>query len=221
MSSHSVWDHLAIVTPPPSGDDGLIVSVAEAMTHCRVIPQPGGPFDETGWFKRTLNTAQGMIQGPRGGGIALLNQQWRLSLDMWPSSYILVPLGPVISIDAITYLPFGSPQGDPYLTLDPGQYVYDLDADPPRIRRALGVVWPLVAQPQPGAVKVTFTCGFAASVKDWPDSAAELQTAILLLVEHWYEHRSAVVGVDARDSSTPLPIGVDSILDRYRAGRLG
>ena len=38
----------------------------------------------------------------------------------------------------------------------------------------------------------------------------------MLLVGHWYEHREAVVGVDARDSSTPLPLGVDRILDAYR-----
>lgn len=216
----SVWDHLAIATPPPSGDDGLIVSVAEAMTHCRVIPQVGGPFDETEWFRDSLWAAQHAIEGPRGGGIALLNAQWRLSLDVWPGDYFVVPIAPAISVDEITFLPFGSNMGDAYLTLDPSQYVFDLDADPPHVRRAFGVVWPILAI-VPGSVKVKFTSGFAAAAADWPDDKRDLKVAIKLLVAHWYDHRSAVVGVDNRDSSTPLPLGVDFILDRYRVGRLG
>ena len=63
-----------------------------------------------------------------------------------------------------------------------------------------------------GAVKVTFTAGFgdASTIPD------DLKAAVKLLIGHWYEHREAVVGVEARDSSTPLPLGVDLILDGYR-----
>jgi uncharacterized phiE125 gp8 family phage protein len=216
-----VWDHLALVTPPPQDATGLLVSVAEAMTHCRVVPQPGGPFDETTWFTRRLWAAQSTIEGPRGGGIALLTQQWRLSLTRWPEYYFYLPLTPTKSVDEITYLPFGSNMGDAYLTLDPSMYTYDLDADPVRVQRAFGVVWPIVAI-VPGAIKCTFTCGFADAVDDMPmNTLGDMQEAILLLVGHWYSHREGVVGVDNRDSSGPLPLGVDYILDRYRVGRLG
>jgi uncharacterized phiE125 gp8 family phage protein len=216
----SVWDHLALVTPPPSDASGLLVSVAEAMVQCRATPQPGGPFDETSWFEDALWSAQAEVEGPRGAGIALLTQQWRLSVDVWPEDYVVIPIPPVVSVDQITYLPFGSNQGDAYLTLDPSQYVFDLDADPVHVRRAFGVVWPILAI-VPGAVKITFTTGFADTVADFPVQHRRLKSAIKLLVAHWYAHREAVVGVDARDSSTPLPLGVDFILDKYRVGRLG
>jgi len=223
MRTSSVWDHLALVTPPPSGPDGLIVSVAEAMLHCRVFPNTG--LDETDWFLDALYNAQSLIDGPRGAGVPLLTQQWRLSLDRWPSDYIIIPMGPVQSIDSITYLDLGYnentlPAGPPPNGANSGgQYVYDLDADPVHIRRAFGVVWPLLGI-IPGAVKVTFTCGFADTPADWPDRNRDLKQAIKLIVSHNYNHRDAVVGVEGRDSSTLLPQGVDSILDRYRVGRI-
>ena len=92
----------------------------------------------------------------------------------------------------------------------------DLDADPVHIRRHFGVVWPLLGI-TPGAAKVKFTTGFGATADAVPE---DLKHAVLLLVSHFYNHRDAVVGVDNRDSSGPLPLGVDSILDRYRVGRI-
>lgn len=218
----SVWDHLALVTPPPAGDAGMIVSVAEAMTQCRVMPNAG--LDETQWFIDAIYTAQQAINGPLGGGVPLLTQQWRLSLDRWPRDYIQIPMGPVQSIDSITYLdlaysPNVLPAGDPTTGAN-GQYVFDLDASPVHIRRAFGVVWPLLGI-IPGAVKVLFTCGFAATPEAWPDDKRDLKQAIKLLVSHYYNHRDAVVGVEGRDSSTALPLGVDYILDRYRVGKFG
>lgn len=216
--SRSQWDHLAIVTPPPQDDDGLIISVAEAMLHCRVTP--GAGIDETAWFVDNIFAAQAMIEGPRGGGIPLLTQQWRLSIDNpWPA-HIVVPLTPVQSIDEITYLDTAyQPQtlaaGDPPNGAG-GLYVYDLDADPVHIRRAMNVTWPDLGI-IPGAIKVLFTCGFGDPV----DVPRDLKQAVKLLVSHWYNHRDAVVGVEGRDSSTPLPLGVDAIFDRYRAGRFG
>lgn len=211
--SSGVWDHLAIVTPPPDGDDGMIVSVAEAMLHCRVSDT--GMIDQTEWFRDAIYTAQGWIDGPSGSGIALLTQQWRVSLDRWPLSHIQVPMGPVQSIDSIVYLDLAYNPN----TLPVDQYVFDLDANPVHIRRAFGVVWPLLGI-IPGAVKVTFTTGFADTPAQWPSRNRDIKTAIKWLVNHQYVNRTAVVGVDGRDSSTPLPMSVDAILDRYRVGRI-
>lgn len=209
----SAWSHLTQITPPPLDDTGMIVSVAEAMLHCRVTP--GGGIDETDWFRDAIYTAQAEIEGPEGCGVSLLTQQWRLSINRWPMDYIILPLGPVVSVDQITYLDLGFNEN----TLDPTQYKFDLDAKPVHIRRAFAVVWPLLGIID-GAAKIEFTTGYCDTGADWPADRRDMKSAIKLLVSHYYNHRDAVVGVEGRDSSTPLPIGVDRILDRYRVGRV-
>lgn len=208
--SSGVWDHLARVSDIPTDESGLIVSVAEAMKQCRVTPT--GLIDETDWFVDAIYAGQGEIDGPKGAGVCLLTQQWRLSLDRWPADYIEVPLGPTQSIDRIDYLDLAYVSH----TLPEEQYVYDLDADPVHIRRAFGVVWPLLGI-IPGAVKVTFTAGFGDTAAKVP---RDLKQAVKLMVSHYYNHRDAVVGVEGRDSSAVLPKGVDAILDRYRVGQI-
>ena len=200
------WTRLARVAAP-SGD---VVTRDEAKAHLRVA----FPDDDV-LIDGYIAAALGAVDGPKGAGICLLEQQWRLSLDGFPcrsglarrEPSIEIPLGPVTSIDQITYLD----QNGDQQTLDPSIYVYDLDAKPVRIQRAFGQAWPAV-RCQPGSVKVKFTAGFGAAA-DVPD---DLKIAIKLLVGHYYEHREAVVGVDNRDSSAPLPLGVDLVLDRYR-----
>lgn len=201
------WTRLRLVTPPPAGPSGLIVSVADAMAQCRVTP--GGLINETAWFERTIRAAQRRIDGPRGAGVALLTATWRMSLDRWPDEYAIIPLGPTQSIESITF------QDTAYnvVTLDPSQYRYDLDQDPVLIVRTINVAWPELGI-VPGAVKITFKAGFGDTAADVPE---DLQHAVLLLVSHWYNHRDAVVGVDNRDSSAELPLGVQPIIDRYSA----
>jgi uncharacterized phiE125 gp8 family phage protein len=212
-SKSTAWDHLTLVTPPPADETGMIVSVAEAMLQCRVSP---GGIDETSWFTDAIYAAQGEIEGPNGAGIALLTQSWRLSLDRWPRDYIVVPLGPVVSIDGITY----QDEAFNVQTLGVSNYVFDLDASPVHIRRAINATWPTLGV-IPGAIKVSFTAGFVATGPAWPARLRDLKQAVKLLVSHYYNHRDAVVGVEGRDSSAVLPKGVDAILDRYRVGRFG
>ena len=205
------WTRLARVTAP-SGD---IVTLGEAKAHLRV-----DFADDDDLIGGLIEAAIGAIDGPKGVGVCLLTQQWRLSLDGLPCTgswwrrepsmrrSIEIPLSPVISVDEITYLDLGGVRQ----TLDASLYVYDLDAKPLRIERAFGQVWPQ-ARHQPGSVKVTFTAGFGEDATGIP---ADLKAAMKLLIGHYYVHREAVVGVDNRDSSAPLPLGVDLILNRYR-----
>ncbi len=200
------WARLARVTAP----QGSPLALADLKRHLRV-----DYTDDDALIEGYARAALAQIEGPRGAGICLLTQQWRLSLDGLPcrggwrrEPSIEIPMGPVVSIDGVTYL---DTSGD-LQTLDPALYVYDLDARPVRIVRAFQQSWP-ACQPQPGSVKVTFTAGFGDKPGNVPH---DLKVAAMLLVGHWYEHREAVVGVDARDSSTPLPLGVDRILDAYR-----
>lgn len=166
-------------------------------------------------------------------GRALVTQQWRLTLDGFPSLYryapqlaalwelesglsaalcfdphrevIRLPKPPLLSVDAITYVDeTGATQ-----TLDPSQYIVDATELRGEISRAYGTQWPATRR-QPGAVSVLFTCGYGAAA-DVPEMTKQ---AIKLLVSHWYMNREAFV--EAR-FALEVPFAVDSLLWLNRA----
>ena len=196
------------------------LTLAQVKAQCRV---DAADATEDALLNLLMAAAQAKLEGPSGIGIPLVSSQWRLSLDsfyrqdhaqrgwdwdFWDfgSRGIRIPLAPVISIDSVTYLD-GTGQRQ---TLDPAVYAYDLDAQPVVVRPASGQFWP-PSLSNPGAVKISFTAGYASAAA----VPADLKQAMLLLVGHWYANREAVVGVNNRDSSAELPLGVQPILDRY------
>lgn len=186
------WTRLVRAVAPA----GPAVTLAEAKRHLRVFHD-----DDDADITSMIAVAEASIEGPNGIGIALLPQTWRLSLDHFPCE-IVVPLGPVTAVTSVTYR---DGAGVEQSVSGPR---YDLDQQPLRIWPARDTSWPSVAR-EPGAVKVTFVCGHQTLPRD-------LRWALLLLVGHFYENREAV----ADGGLTELPLGVASILERYRVGRV-
>ena len=173
-----------------------IVSVVEAKKHLRVFHD-----DDDSEIEAFIFAATAMIEGPNGIGIALSNQPGRLSLEYFPCE-IVVPLGPVSSLISVSYK---DANGD---NQSVSGLRYDLDAQPLKIWPARDTSWPEIYC-EPGAVKVTFECGYE-------ELPADLRAAVLLLVGHLYENREAV----ADNKLAELPMGVATILERYRVGRV-
>lgn len=172
------------------------MTLAEAKRHLRVFHD-----DDDADITSMIAAAEASIEGPSGIGIALLSQTWRLSLDHFPCE-IIVPLGPVTAVTSVAY------RDDAGVEQSVSGPRYDLDQQPLRIWPARDTSWPSVAR-EPGAVKVTFVCGHQALPQD-------LRWALLLLVGHFYENREAV----ADGGLSELPLGVASILEHYRVGRV-
>jgi len=196
-----MWNRLRRTTAP-SGD---IVTLDQAKAHLRV------DFADDDDIQDMIYEAVNVIDGPKGIGVALLPQSWVMSLDIWPNGSIIIPLGPIISVDSIIYIdPNGNEQ-----TLDTSLYVYDLDTEPLYINRAFGVAWP-ASRYQIGSIKVNFTAGYANA----DAIPSDFKRALKLLIGHWYKNREAVVGIESRDTPNDMPFAVESILERYRAGRI-
>jgi uncharacterized phiE125 gp8 family phage protein len=183
----STWHQLTRVTTSAN----TVVTLAEAKAQLRVTHT-----DDDEFIGRLIKVAQAQIDGPDGAGIAVVQQQWRLSLDAFPA-VIRVPLNPVRAVVSITY------DDGTVKTLSPTAYTLDKDRSPAVIAPAYGTSWP-TARDVPGAVKVTFEAGYDATPED-------LKQAALLLVSHYYENRDA-----AGDKAAELPFGVSAILGRYR-----
>lgn len=135
-------------------------------------------------------------------GSALVNRQWVLTMDAFPSGRILeIPLRPVVSIQSVTYIdPSGTLQ-----TLDAAEYIVDVASFHARLQAVTD--WPATAD-QISAVHVAFTAG--------PEDAApeSIKQAVLLLVCHWFDNRGAV---DTSSVSREVDFAVTALLNPDRS----
>jgi uncharacterized phiE125 gp8 family phage protein len=179
---------LTLVTPPACEP----VTVAELREWCRV---DGAAHDAV--LAGLAAAARDLVE--KLTGRALVTQTWRLSLDgfpwpggwqvirnpsVWPDPHtIRVPKAPLQSVASVTYYDMA----DALQTLSPAVYDVDAASDPGRVTLALGKTWP-VTRPKPGAVRVTFVCGYGPLAV--PES---VKTAIKLTAAQWFENREASV----------------------------
>jgi uncharacterized phiE125 gp8 family phage protein len=152
----------------------------------------------------------------------LVTQKWKLILDAFPgpalmgipvgmafsdpAHAILIPKGPLASVDALEYLDMGGVWQTVALP-DPA-YDIDLFALPARMTPAFGRIWP-IPMPQISSIKVGFTVGYGAGItvpqgiKQW----------MLLRITSLYEHRGEAA-VLKTGRMEPLP-WADRLLDGY------
>lgn len=193
------WRRLTRVTAPTADP----VSVAEAKTHLRVTVS-----DDDTYIGDLIARAASVIDGPKGIGVCMVSQQWKLTVDRFPPCFNIT-LGPLISVDAIAYV-----DGDGAAqTVSASDYRVMNAGDLVTIEPAYGVSWPNIRNVS-GAVTVTFTAGYLDNLSSPNVGAvpATLKGAVLMLVAHWYENRE----IDSEDSE--MPYGVSRLLDQYRVG---
>lgn len=138
---------------------------------------------------------------------ALIEQQWDLFLDRFPSptASIYLDYPPIISVDSISYY-----DGDGVVqTLATADYLVDTATEPARITPGVDLYWP-ETQTRVNAVTVRYTAGYGDEAGEVPEG---LRQAIRNLVELWID----------RDSSLPatsrgIPFGVQSLVNAHRWG---
>lgn len=172
-----------------------VVTLAQAKAQLRIYHD-----DDDALIARLISAAVASIEGPSGIGIAMMAQTWVMSLDGFPAGPIHLPLHPVSSVTSITYRDEALEEQ----TLDAASYSFDAMNRDATVWSLNG--WPVASCKVPGTVRVTVVAGFDPV----PD---DLIHAVLMLVAHWYENREAATGQTLNE----VPLGVQSILNRYRA----
>ncbi len=164
-------------------------------------------------------------------GRCLISQQWEFAFDEFPrygcwshlhhrhgrhgsmfandETAIILPRGPVISIDSITY----KDQTGTVQTLDPSAYNADLLSQPARITPTYGTAWP-TALHDTNSVNILFTCGY----ENVPNSILH---AIKLIVGAYYENRAEVTQGGGNFNLMPTPLSAESLLSTYQLFHLG
>ena len=184
-----------------------LLMLDEAKAHLRI---EASDTDEDDLVTALIQAATDWLDGHSGLlGRALLSQTWKIRYDYaFPAWRIPIPLTPLLSITSVQYIDStGALQ-----TLSPTTYDV-LDGPAAALQPAYGLAWPS-PRSQTRAVTITFVAGYGVTAAAVP---APIVQAAKLLLGHLYAHREAVVGVDNRDSSAALPIGVADLIAPYRA----
>ena len=167
-----------------------ILSLSEVKLHLNVTHA-----DEDAYIGLLIDAATASIDGPNGIGMAMVHQTYRLTLDCLPA-VVQLPIYPVHSIDTVR---INEEVLDPAsLFLVPGNPATLFVAAPVHVVK-------------PASVQIDYVAGFGTTGADVP---ADLRAAALLIIGHLYANREAVSALSLRET----PLGVQSILARYRAG---
>jgi uncharacterized phiE125 gp8 family phage protein len=191
---------LRVVTPP--AEDAALISLEEAKAQLEVVHTRKDVAIQ-GLIDAALDAIETDVQR------RYFAQTLEWVCDTWPLGKPF-PIaganhgGQGMAVESITYVDLeGNSQ-----VLDPSQYWVRPTGETIKIVPRWFVFLPLLGD---GAerVVVRFTV---------PDGALRkgVKHAAKLLVAHWYFHPEAVVGVENRDSSAELPLGVNSLLWRER-----
>ncbi len=184
---------LTLLSPPAAEP----VTLDALKTHLRVTHA-----DEDALIAAALAAAVRALEAR--GRLALMAQSWRLTLDAPPDETLLLPVAPVISLDAVTVSNADGMQQ----SVEPKLYEFASGA-PGRLRRA--GPWPRPASELDG-VRIDFTAGHA----DAGAVPAPLKQAVKILAAHFYETRIAA----AERRFYAVPASVDALIAPFREMRL-
>jgi uncharacterized phiE125 gp8 family phage protein len=166
------------------------VSLAEAKAHLRLDAD-----DEDDLIGALIVAARVAVEMQIRR--VLIEQSWRAFVETWPAAGIELPIQPALSVEAVRAV---DAEGATTL-LDAGDTDFDIaDGSLQLVNPANGAA----------SYEVDFTAGYGAAGVDVPQP---LRQAILLIVTHWYEHRSAVAD---GDSAAATPLGVRALVAPYR-----
>jgi uncharacterized phiE125 gp8 family phage protein len=193
---------MTLITPPVTEP----VLLADVKRQCRVHSSDTTYDAELQGY---LTAAIAYLDGPNGIlQIALEPQTWRYTLDGFDGN-ITLPTGPVVEIDSIKYY-----IDDELETIDAADYVLRQIADY-RSEVVPVVAWP-ATDTGTDRVQIDFTVGFVGdldSESHVPEVPHAIRQAILLLVNHWFTHRSAIhVG----STVTEVPLAFDALLKPFK-----
>tara|TARA_R110002110_G_scaffold194901_25_gene404138 strand:- start:101 stop:694 length:594 start_codon:yes stop_codon:yes gene_type:complete len=140
-------------------------------------------------------------------GKAILRRGFSWAVTAWRDGCAQVlPIAPVQVISRVVRVAHDGNETE----AAPAGYWLERDMQSPRLRATSSV---LPAVPAQGSVRVEFEAGFAV---DWAGVPSDLQQAVLMLAAHYYEYRN-----DTGLSGGCMPFGVSSLIERYKAVRMG
>ena len=161
-----------IQTAPPAGEP---LGLADLKAFLRL-----DGAEEDALVLSTAAAARAHLEAMTGR--LFLRQGWRILRDAFPpTGRLTLPIGPILSLDAVTVAGEGGP-----VALAVDRFLLEGTAAPPRL------AWRPGSLPQPAiplaGIALDVTAGFGTA-EDVPPS---LLQALRLLTAHWFENRALI-----------------------------
>lgn len=173
------------------------VTLDQAKAHCRVDHD-----DDNHVLLQAINAAVEWVE--TNTGRALITRTYEIGQSDL-GGCIELPMPPLQSVESITYV---DEEGNQQ-TLAADQYQVQTWVAPGYVLPAYDVTWPKVRE-QINSVVVEYKAGYGEDAEDVP---ADIRSALLLLVGHFYENREQnVIGTVTAE----LKFGVENLLNGYR-----
>lgn len=174
------------------------VSISELKAHLAITDSGDDDilFDLIGEAREQIE---------QSSGLALISQQWRLTIDQWPAgkqewwdgvreghismlygpnsaAWLKLPVYPLISVNSVTV--FDEESNSSAVTVAD---VFDIDTQqtPGRMGLKFGATWPIALRPT-NAIQVVYTAGYGSNPSDVPRT---LRRAVRALAGYLYAHR--------------------------------
>ena len=190
---------LTLITPPAAEP----IDVDDVKLHLRI-----DVTDEDVILQSYLDTALGMLDGPRGEiGRALVTQTWRQD-QAGPGALnrVCLEVPPVATLTAVEYV---DTAGATQVANTADFQLIPLNDGFAYVEPKAGKVWPSRAS-RPDALRITFTAG-----TDEGKVPETIKNALRLLTGHFYKEREETSVAPLRE----IPVGVDRLLDQHRVKR--
>jgi uncharacterized phiE125 gp8 family phage protein len=188
------------------------VDIARAKAHLKVDWDDG---DNDALIAAYLRAAVGAIEKRTGRALSpKAFTEWAPRFPYSTGGYYRAPLcsiekltlarDPVTAIVSVTYVDVNGVEQ----TLDPAGY-RSIEGEPWSLLAPFGGSFPQTEE-RPDAVRVRYIAGYGAG-----DCPPELQSAVLLMLGHFYLNREAAIA-DSRAAAIELPLGVEALCEPYR-----
>jgi uncharacterized phiE125 gp8 family phage protein len=174
----------------------------QAILHLRLDPDTATTGPEVVLIDMLIATATQALEDY--AGVALMSQEWRLTMRHLPPVWgdaLDIPLPPLDELLKVTIN-----------EVDQDLDEFEIERDDKRPARLYPTrrYWPAVSPRKQAAVIIEFRCG----VTNPTDVSPALRQALLMAIAFWYEQREST----AAFSLTPvLELGWQSLISPYRA----
>ncbi len=187
-----------VVTPPDAALQ--IITLEEGIDHCRSDNQ-----DDHNYISSLIATMQAHLQS--AFAFSLFDQGVQLTLDGWPRGESKLPLGPVQTIDSVTWI---DSAGDTQ-TVDAADYYLNPAGQPETIVLGFNKLWPTGLTRGPGSIFVDYTAGYASTIAGVP---ADIKHAAKLLIGHFFANREEII-TEPGVTQVRLKLGIDALMTSH------